>query len=382
MTLRPAVAILLTTVVASSSLPADDAVSAVQRIDLSDQVSRQVTVDREQGQYLGHPTTLLLEDGRTILCVYPKGHGKGGIVYKRSTDGGRTWSQRLDTPANWSTSREVPTLHRVIDADGRRRVIMFSGLYPIRMAVSEDDGLTWSELNPIGDFGGIVAMGCVFPVRESPGEYVAMFHDDGRFISADAKQKKPVVFTLYQTRSSDGGLTWSPPQSIIASSEYHLCEPGVIRSPDQKEIAVLLRENSRRHNSQIIFSQDEGKTWSSPVPLPDALSGDRHTGQYSPDGRILISFRKRSASQRPDSEFEGDWVAWVGSWFDLKSQVPGQYLVRLKDNHRGADCAYPGVEVLPDGTFVITTYGHWNPGEQPWILSVRLRLSELDAMAD
>jgi len=382
MTLRPAVAILLTTVVASSSLPADDAVSAVQRIDLSDQVSRQVTVDREQGQYLGHPTTLLLEDGRTILCVYPKGHGKGGIVYKRSTDGGRTWSQRLDTPANWSTSREVPTLHRVIDADGRRRVIMFSGLYPIRMAVSEDDGLTWSELNSIGDFGGIVAMGCVFPVRESPGEYVAMFHDDGRFISADAKQKKPVVFTLYQTRSSDGGLTWSPPQSIIASSEYHLCEPGVIRSPDQKEIAVLLRENSRRHNSQIIFSQDEGKTWSSPVPLPDALSGDRHTGQYSPDGRILISFRKRSASQRPDSEFEGDWVAWVGSWFDLKSQVPGQYLVRLKDNHRGADCAYPGVEVLPDGTFVITTYGHWNPGEQPWILSVRLRLSELDAMAD
>ena len=382
MTLRPAVAILLTTVVASSSLPADDAVSAVQRIDLSDQVSRQVTVDREQGQYLGHPTTLLLEDGRTILCVYPKGHGKGGIVYKRSTDGGRTWSQRLDTPANWSTSREVPTLHRVIDADGRRRVIMFSGLYPIRMAVSEDDGLTWSELNPIGDFGGIVAMGCVFPVRESPGEYVAMFHDDGRFISADAKQKKPVVFTLYQTRSSDGGLTWSPPQSIIASSEYHLCEPGVIRSPDQKEIAVLLRENSRRHNSQIIFSQDEGKTWSSPVPLPDALSGDRHTGQYSPDGRILISFRKRSASQRPDSEFEGDWVAWVGSWSDLKSQLPGQYLVRLKDNHRGADCAYPGVEVLPDGTFVITTYGHWNPGEQPWILSVRLRLSELDAMAD
>ena len=35
---------------------------------------------------------VLLEDGRTILCVYPKGHGRGGIVYKRSTDGGLTWS--------------------------------------------------------------------------------------------------------------------------------------------------------------------------------------------------------------------------------------------------------------------------------------------------
>jgi hypothetical protein len=31
---------------------------------------------------------VLLEDGRTILAVYPKGHGRGAIVMKRSTDGG------------------------------------------------------------------------------------------------------------------------------------------------------------------------------------------------------------------------------------------------------------------------------------------------------
>ena len=53
-----------------------------------------VVVDREEGQYLGHPTTVLLEDGATMLCVYPKGHGRGGICYKRSTDGGATWSER------------------------------------------------------------------------------------------------------------------------------------------------------------------------------------------------------------------------------------------------------------------------------------------------
>ena len=48
---------------------------------------------------LGHPTTVLHEDGKTIITVYPKGHGKGGIVYKRSDDGGLTWSERLPTPA-------------------------------------------------------------------------------------------------------------------------------------------------------------------------------------------------------------------------------------------------------------------------------------------
>ena len=58
-------------------------------IDLATETSRQVIVDREKGQYLGHPTTVLLEDGRTMLAVYPKGHGRGAILLKRSLDGGR-----------------------------------------------------------------------------------------------------------------------------------------------------------------------------------------------------------------------------------------------------------------------------------------------------
>ena len=60
---------------------------------------------------------------------------------------------------------------------------------------------------------------------------------------------------------------------------------------------------------------------------------------------------------------------------------PGQYFVRLMDNTKGHDTTYPGVEVLPDGTFVVTTYGHWTQGESPYIMSVRIKLDELDAMA-
>ena len=127
---------------------------SIPLLDLAGDTQRQTIVDREDGQYLGHPTTVLLEDGKTILCVYPKGHGRGAIVYKRSTDGGRTWSARLPTPDNWSTSLEVPTLHRVIDAQGKKRLIMWSGLYPARLAVSEDNGDTWSALKPAGDWGG------------------------------------------------------------------------------------------------------------------------------------------------------------------------------------------------------------------------------------
>ena len=50
------------------------------------------------------------------------------------------------------------------------------------------------------------------------------------------------------------------------------------------------------------------------------------------------------------------------------------------DNHKSGDCAYPGVLLLPDGTIVTTTYGHWTKGESPYIATVRLKLEELDAL--
>ena len=67
---------------------------------------------------------------------------------------------------------------------------------------------------------------------------------------------------------------------------------------------------------------------------------------------------------------------------DLEAGSPGQYVVRVKDNTRAYDTAYPGVEILPDGTFVTTTYGHWTKDEAPYVLSVRFKLEELDALAE
>ncbi|MBC8347736.1 MAG: exo-alpha-sialidase [Verrucomicrobia bacterium] len=349
----------------------------IPTLDLSAQTHRQVVVDRETGQYLGHPTTVLLEDGKTMLIVYPKGHGKGGIAYKRSSNGGKTWSDRLPTPKNWATSREVPTIHRVVDAQGKKRLIMWSGLYPARLAVSENDGANWSQLKQVGDWGGIVVMGCLEKLETGKGNYMAMFHDDGRFFTEQPMRQNPVMFTLYKTFSKDGGLTWSNPENILARTDVHLCEPGIIRSPDGKQLAVLLRENSRRRNSYVIFSNDEGNTWTNPRELPASLTGDRHTGKYTADGRLFISFRDTTH----DTPTKGDWVAWVGTYEDIVKGNEGQYRVRLMDNTNRWDCAYPPVEVLPDNTIVTTTYGHWAKGEKPYIVCVHLKLSELDAMA-
>ncbi|MBU2906537.1 glycoside hydrolase [Arenibacter algicola] len=344
-------------------------------IDLDGEEDIQIVIDKEKDQYLGHPTTVLLEDGKTIICVYPKGHGKGGIVMKKSIDGGKTWSDRLKTPESWATSKEVPTIYPTTDAKGIDRLIMFSGAQHrfqevIRMAVSEDQGETWSELKGIGDYTGIVAMADCIPLKNA-GHYLATFHTQG--------PEKTMI--LYQVESLDGGLSWGEPKELYRASSHHLCEAGLIYSPDKSEIAMLLRENARNYNSQIMFSSDEGKTWSKPKPMPGSLNGDRHQGIYMPDGRLLIQFRDNTPRNRPGnvmSPTEGDWVGWVGSWDDLKNGYEGQFRIRFKDNTKDWDSTYPAAELLPDGTLLCTTYGHWDEGEQPYILSFRFKTDLLN----
>jgi hypothetical protein len=345
------------------------AVFDVPVIDLARESSRQTIVDRDPDQYLGHPTTQLLADG-TLLAVYPEGHGSGPIVYKRSIDGGLTWTDRLPVPESWATSQEVPTLYRINRESGASRLILFSGLYPIRRAISDDEGESWSELEPIGDFGGIVAMASLH--QQKTGDLLAFFHDDGRFLTGSGEGG---TFQVLVTRSTDGGLTWTDPSTVVEHPDADLCEPGLVVSPDGSRLALLLRENSRRHESFVVFSDDDGETWSAPRELPKTLTGDRHTARYAPDGRLLVTFRDMAAQ----SPTRGDWVLWVGSWDDVVEGRPGEYRVRLMDNTNAWDAAYPGLELLGDGTFVTTTYGHWTEGEPPYVVSVRFRVDELDA---
>lgn len=400
-------------------------------VDISDEDHRQVIVDKEENLYLGHPTTVLMDDNKTMFTVYPKNHGFGQVVLKKSEDGGLSWSERLPVPDSWSTSLECPMIYKLKDKEGVERLFMFSGRFPGRMSYSEDLGETWTELTPMGDYGGIVFLSCVVDMGD--GEYMGLFHDEGHYIHGGCKtlievhragkdpsdyRTKLIMrdspdggktwgssyehfvdtlekegdewgkiyetvagkrfvddrFEVYTITTRDGGLSWSEPKMLVTHKSAKLCEPFLIKSPDEKEMLVLLRENSRKYNSFMIRSQDNGKTWSEPVELPGALTGDRHYGKYLKDGRLFISFRDMAE----ESKTKGDWVGWVGTYDDIVNLREGQYRVLIKKNHHGSDCAYPGVEVLEDETIVTTTYGHWKEDEAPYILSVRFKLEELD----
>ncbi|MFO1009945.1 MAG: sialidase family protein [Planctomycetota bacterium] len=341
-------------------------------VDLAHDPERRAVVDREPRQYLGHPTTVLLDDGKTLLCAYPEGHGRGAIRVRRSTDGGRTWGERLAVPASFATSLETPTLFRVATRSGGKRLLLFSGLFPARLATSDDDGEHFTELAPIGAFGGIVVMSSL--ARLANGELAAWFHDDGRFFHAGGSATG--TFTLYETRSSDDGTTWSAPRALWSGADLHLCEPGVVRSPDGKELALFLRENRRVAPSQVITSSDEGATWSAPRSLSWTLTGDRHVARLTPEGWLVVVFRDMA----PESPWRGDFVAWIGSLDDALAGREGAYRVRLADNLDEWDCGYAGLELLPDGTFVATTYGHFDAGAPAYVISVRFGLEDLPGL--
>jgi hypothetical protein len=340
-------------------------------IDISRDKHRQVVVDRQAGQYLGHPTTVLMSDGKTMFCTYPLGHGGPAAVLKKSTDGGMTWSERLQVPDNWRTANNCPCLHRFTDPQGVERLFVLEGNGAMRQAVSTDGGKTWTPFRPNG-LHCTVAPNTVIPI--SGGRYLVLYaRENGS--GQDIK--------IWQSITADGGLTWQ--QERVVAEVYGAApdEPGTIKSPDGKQILALMRENQRRCNSLFMVSDDAGTTWTVPKELSAGLTGDRHMPRYAPDGRLVVTFRDM-AHQSPTY---GDWVAWVGAYDDVISGREGQYRVRLMDNLAGrtrddiTDCGYPGLELLPDGTLVATTYGHWVRGEQAFIMSVRFKLNELDALA-
>ncbi len=366
---------------------------SIPQIDISQEKAFQVEVDRNPDQYYGHPTTAMLEDGRTIYVVYPSKHASGHLFLKRSDDGGKMWSEHLLVPKSWGEVDNVPTIFRMEGADGKKRLILICGMRVVKKAVSEDDGKTWSDLVPISDWGGIVAMSTMVKLSK-PGHYMALFHDYcgkemgimGPFANESMKKQFRVGepdgakgFIQLKTFTADGGLTWSEPEMMSYSDEIHLCEPGAITSPNGKQIAVLWRNNRRKGNSFITFSNDEGKTWTEPKELQHgALTGERHVAKYLPDGRLFVSFRDMAK----DSSTRGDWVAWVGRYDDLVNGTKGDFRIRLMDNAPGwdgnewkaCDCAYPGVDVLPDGTVVTITYGKWDPKAPNYIMCVRLKV--------
>ena len=343
----------------------------IPTVDISGEADRRVIIAQgTQRRWQGHPNTLLMPDGKTMFCTWQgrqdgtRKHGAPGGLIKRSDDGGMTWSDLLDVPQNWrEIGRGHPTIHRLVDRNGVARLFLFSRTADrssMLQAMSADGGATWTPTQT----NGLVcwtAPQSIEPVEDGR-QHLMWYERDPR--------GRPAPGVVWQSTSSDGGLTWGDSRAVVRFAGAS--EPAVVRSPDGGQLLLLMRENSRQYNSIYATSEDEGETWSTPRELPMALTGDRHDGVYTPDGRLVIVFRDQAKRASTYQQF----VAWIGMYEDIVESREGQYRVKLL--HTYADTGYPGIEILPDGTIVATTYAKLKRDELDSVVSLRFKVQELD----
>ena len=280
------------------------------------------------------------------------------------TYGGKTWEQ-VETPADWQTTANCPSIYRLTDKKGKERLMIFAAQPNMSQTYSEDGGKTWS---PVRSLNKPCVMAFASIIRLQNGDYLGMYH------RGDKDQDRSPL-TLWQSISTDGGLTWGESTKVGEVAGKDPCEPCLLRDPSGKQLICITRENRRKGHSLIMTSDDEGKTWSNLKETPWGITGDRHVIKYTQDGRLIAVFRDMA----PNSPTKGHFVAWVGTHSDLKHGLSGQYKIKLLHSYAGWDCGYPGLEILPDGTILAITYIKHKPGKAKHsIVGVRFNLDEID----
>lgn len=356
----------------------------IPTIDISGDTNRHVIIAEGTPEIRqGHANTVLLPDGQTLFVAWTYGHGGYCGPLKKSEDGGLTWSELLDVPENWTVHKNCPAMYCLSDPLGTDRLFVFVNEGPqgnlMYRSYSEDEGKSWSPYEAVFN-----REGRVLGEGEHPAPTVMPFTAivparGGRELLGVTNlrrpgEKGPPSNILAQSRSADGGLTWTEWEIILDLGEpFRPCEPELIRSPDGKQLLMLIRENRRTFNSWIMLSDDDGLTWSLPFQASHGVTMDRHQHRYAPDGRLVVVGRDNAIKSPTRRHF----VAWVGTYEELAAGKEGSYRVKLLHSNKG-NVEYPSLEILPDGTFVAVNSVTYRPEENYSLVSTRFTLDELD----
>jgi len=195
-----------------------------------------------------HPA-IAVDSEETIHVVWQDSTpGNLEIYYKKSTDGGATWSR--SKRITWSSSYSYdPAI--AIDSNDVIHVVWRDdtpGNWEIYHKKSTDNGASWSSSKRITWTSG-----------ESSGPALAV--DSNRIVHVVWHDFTPGNYEVYYRRSTDGGATWNPVQRLTWTSEYS-ADPN-IAIDSANAIHVVYRDNTPG-NEEIYYkkSSNTGKTWS------------------------------------------------------------------------------------------------------------------------
>ena len=199
------------------------------------------------------------------------------LVYKRSTDQGRTWSKMvvLDDPGErWSSCNPVT----LVDRSTGQVWLFHNRTKPDRssltarvgtddaqawMRYSQDNGLNWSEPSDITaaardiENWGSSFFGPGGAIQDSKGRLIVPVSQTTGQVDAEG-QHSPDVWTAFVIYSDDHGKTWKRSQLVSPStSENQLVElaDGTI---------LMDARQDEGPNRWLFVSSDGGETWSPP----------------------------------------------------------------------------------------------------------------------
>lgn len=203
----------------------------------------------------------------------------------RSADGGRTWTQHRQFPANedgWMPF--IPFGPILVGVDGALHVSCYAGEFadPAKSTKtkgwrawhfrSDDDGRTWQRTSVIG------------PAHNE----TAIFHLGGRDWLAAARTDAMEIF-----RSTDDGQTWG---EMVRVTERNEINGHLARLRDGRLLLSYGNRVAGQFGVMAKFSGDEGRTWGAPVRLARSLEQDcgYPSSVQRADGKIVtVYYAKR-----------------------------------------------------------------------------------------
>lgn len=296
-----------------------------------------VIVHKDFFAYISHPSITLASNGDWVAAFnhairrQPKLHPPNDPLFRtlvsRSTDQGQSWSVPEFAPDFDSYGTECPGIATTPDGTVLLSEFRFAW-YPLglarrkvsegqRLAIAPSESGQWTT-----DFKSSEWDQTRFPWARGPhGVYVHRSTDhgqsfdqtvaidtapyvhgysrtgiitlsDGRLAYALAEHGNDAVGRTYLVFSEDNGLTWSRPVPIVESFECRLSEPDIVET-QPGELLCVLRQNTGPQLLHLSRSTDGGQTWTTPVPSP--MNGKPGHLLKLADGRILCSYARRTA---------------------------------------------------------------------------------------